>query len=69
MVIAPEHPQVASLTTEEHRAKVEAYLKDAAKKSDLERTELQKEKSGVFTGDLQLSKDGRRRSAKQPSIC
>ncbi|MBP7143040.1 MAG: leucine--tRNA ligase [Opitutaceae bacterium] len=50
MVIAPEHPLVEQLTTPEHRAAVDAYRRKAASKSDLERTDLAKEKSGVFTG-------------------
>jgi len=50
MVIAPEHPQTASLTTPEQKEKVEAYVKAAALKSELDRTELAKEKTGVFTG-------------------
>lgn len=50
MVIAPEHPQLSELTTAENQAAVREYVEAAARKSDLERTELQKEKSGVFTG-------------------
>lgn len=50
MVIAPEHPQLQKLTTAEHESAVRSYVEAAASKSDLERTELQKEKSGVFTG-------------------
>jgi leucyl-tRNA synthetase len=50
MVVAPEHPLVPALTTPEQRAAVEAYRKAAASKSDLERTDLAKEKSGVFSG-------------------
>ncbi|HEY5551405.1 MAG TPA: class I tRNA ligase family protein, partial [Opitutaceae bacterium] len=50
MVVAPEHPLVPSLTTPVQRAAVDAYTKTAAGKSDLERTELAKEKTGVFTG-------------------
>jgi len=50
MVLAPEHPLVEKLTTPDCRAAVEAYKKAAASKSDLERTELAKEKSGAFTG-------------------
>ncbi|MCZ7649279.1 MAG: leucine--tRNA ligase [Planctomycetota bacterium] len=50
MVLAPEHPLVAKLTTPERKAEVEAYVAAAAKKSDLARTELAKEKTGVFTG-------------------
>lgn len=50
MVVAPEHPLVAEITTDEQRAEVQAYVKTAAAKSDLERTDLAKDKSGVFTG-------------------
>ncbi|MGC9452171.1 MAG: leucine--tRNA ligase [Oceanipulchritudo sp.] len=50
MVLAPEHPLVEKLTKAEHREAVEAYVREAAAKSDLMRTELAKEKTGVFTG-------------------
>ncbi|MFO0916290.1 MAG: leucine--tRNA ligase [Pirellulales bacterium] len=50
MVIAPEHPLVERLTTASQRAEVERYCQQAAAKSDLERTELSKTKTGVFTG-------------------
>ena len=50
MVLAPEHPLVPQITTPEQLAAVEAYQKSVASKSDLERTELAKEKTGVFTG-------------------
>ncbi|KAF0127484.1 MAG: leucyl-tRNA synthetase [Elusimicrobia bacterium] len=50
MVIAPEHPLTAKLTTPEQKALVEAYAAAAGNKSDMERTELAKEKTGVFTG-------------------
>ncbi|MFD0958598.1 leucine--tRNA ligase [Paenibacillus chungangensis] len=49
-VLAPEHELVASITTAEQRAAVEAYQEAAARKSDLERTDLAKDKTGVFTG-------------------
>jgi leucyl-tRNA synthetase len=49
-VFAPEHPLVAEITTEEQRAAVEAYLAEASQKSDLDRTDLAKSKTGVFTG-------------------
>ena len=49
-VLAPEHPLVKELTTEEQRPAVEAYLKEVESKSDLERTELNKDKTGVFIG-------------------
>ena len=50
MVLAPEHPLVESLTVPGQAAAVEAYRRKAAAKSDLERTDLAKDKSGVFTG-------------------
>ncbi|HEV2692638.1 MAG TPA: leucine--tRNA ligase [Verrucomicrobiae bacterium] len=50
MVLSPEHRLVPQLTTTEQKQAVEDYKKFAAGKSDLERTELAKEKSGVFTG-------------------
>lgn len=50
MVIAPEHPAVERLTTAEQKASVEDYCLKAGTKSDLDRTELAKEKTGVFTG-------------------
>ena len=49
-VIAPEHEYVDQITTEEQKEQVNAYKLECAKKSDLERTELNKEKTGVFTG-------------------
>ncbi len=50
MVLAPEHPLTLKLATPEQRAAVEACVAAAANKSDLERTELAKDKTGVFTG-------------------
>src|SRR5262249_39715548 len=50
MVLAPEHPLVDQITTSEQRNTVNAYKAEAARKSDLERTELAKKKTGVFTG-------------------
>jgi leucyl-tRNA synthetase len=50
MVIAPEHPYVARLTRPEQAEAVQAYCEQAARKSDLDRTELAKDKTGVFTG-------------------
>jgi leucyl-tRNA synthetase len=49
-VLAPEHPFVATITTEEQRSKVDEYIDKIKSKSDLERTDLAKEKTGVFTG-------------------
>ncbi|ADH98747.1 leucine--tRNA ligase [Salisediminibacterium selenitireducens] len=50
LVLAPEHKAVQSVTTPEQKEEVEAYIKKVTHKSDLERTELSKEKTGVFTG-------------------
>lgn len=50
MVLAPEHPLVKQVTTPAQKESVLAYQKQASGKSDLDRTELNKEKSGVFTG-------------------
>lgn len=49
-VLAPEHPFVDEITTPEQRKAIDDYKAEAAKKSDLMRTELSKEKTGVFTG-------------------
>ncbi|GLY10323.1 leucine--tRNA ligase [Pseudobacillus badius] len=49
-VLAPEHPFVAQITTDEQKDAVAAYLDKIKSKSDLERTDLAKEKTGVFTG-------------------
>src|SRR5205085_3369020 len=50
MVLAPEHRLVDAIVTEEQWPAVEEYRAKTARKSDLERTELAKEKTGVFTG-------------------
>jgi len=50
MVIAPEHSLVKKITTDAQKAAVEAYEKKIETKSDLERTDLNKDKTGVFTG-------------------
>jgi leucyl-tRNA synthetase len=49
-VLAPEHHLVDEIVTDEQREAVEAYIDQVKSKSDLERTELQKDKTGVFTG-------------------
>jgi len=49
-VLAPEHELVGKITTDAQREAVQAYIDAAARKSDLERTDLAKEKTGVFTG-------------------
>lgn len=50
MVLAPEHELVSKLVTDEKKEAVEAYIEKAARKSDLERTELNKDKTGEFIG-------------------
>jgi leucyl-tRNA synthetase len=50
MVLSPEHPLVDTVTTPEQKHTVEQYRAQCASKSDLERTDLSKEKTGVFTG-------------------
>ncbi|MXX97517.1 MAG: leucine--tRNA ligase [Rhodothermaceae bacterium] len=50
MVLAPEHPMVDQISTETQLDQVQNYKELASHKSDLERTELQKDKTGVFTG-------------------
>ncbi len=50
MVLSPEHPLIAEITTPEQSAAVDAYIAATRSKSDLERTDLNKEKSGVWTG-------------------
>ena len=50
MVLAPEHPLLVKITTDDQRSEVVAYIRTAANKSDLDRTTDTKEKTGVFTG-------------------
>ena len=49
-VLSPEHPLVDKITTADKKAEVEAYKKECASKSEMERTELNKDKTGVFIG-------------------
>ncbi len=55
MVLAPEHPLVSKLTVESEKSKVENYVKAAEAKSDIERQETDREKTGVFTGAYALN--------------
>jgi leucyl-tRNA synthetase len=50
LVLAPEHELVSKITTKEQQNEVEAYIKTTKKKSQLQRTDLNKDKTGVFTG-------------------
>lgn len=54
-VVAPEHELVDRITTAEQQAAVKAYQEQAARKSDLERTDLAKDKTGVFTGSYAVN--------------
>ncbi len=55
LVLAPEHEYVSSLTTAEQKEAVDAYVDQCAHKSDLERTDLAKTKTGVFTGSYGIN--------------
>ncbi len=55
MVLAPEHQFVDRLTTADQKSAVEAYRRQASTKSDLDRTDLAKDKSGVFTGSFAVN--------------
>ena len=50
MVLAPEHPLVAKITTPERKAEVDAYVQQALRQSDIQRESAEKEKTGLFTG-------------------
>jgi leucyl-tRNA synthetase len=55
-VMAPEHPLVPLLTTPEHKAEVEEYIRQTQRQSEIERTSTEKEKNGVFTGSYVINK-------------
>lgn len=55
MVLSPENPLLDEITTDQQRAAVEKYRNDAKLKTDLERTGLQKDKTGVFTGSYTIN--------------
>ena len=54
-VLAPEHPLVEKITTDDKRKQVDEYKKICMSKSELERTELNKEKTGVFVGSYAIN--------------
>ena len=54
-VLAPEHPLVRKLVTPEQSGEVEKYIENCAKKSDMERTDISKEKTGVFLGSYAIN--------------
>jgi leucyl-tRNA synthetase len=61
MVLAPEHPLVDSLTSDAQRSSVEAYRTASAARSDIERMEAERDKTGVFTGGFAINPVNRER--------
>ena len=55
MVLAPEHPLVESLTTQEQKNAVETYVVEAARQTDIQREAVDREKTGVFTGGFAIN--------------
>ncbi len=55
MVLAPEHPLVAKLTSPEQKAQVDAYVREVQRESDIQRESTDKEKTGVFTGGYAIN--------------
>jgi leucyl-tRNA synthetase len=55
LVLAPEHPLVLEITTNDNESKVKKYIEESSRKTDLERTELVKEKTGIFTGGYAIN--------------
>jgi len=55
MVLAPEHPLLNTFTSDEQKSKVDAYVSQAGLKSELDRSDLSREKSGVFTGSYAVN--------------
>lgn len=55
MVIAPEHSLVDKIVTEEQKTAVEKYIKETQQKSDFDRTEINKNKTGIFTGSYAIN--------------
>lgn len=55
MVLSPEHKLVRTITSDSHKVEIEAYIEKSSKMSDLERTSLNKEKTGAFTGTYAIN--------------
>ena len=55
IVIAPEHPLVDTITTDQHKGKIANYRSESITKNEMQRTELNKDKSGVFTGSYAIN--------------
>ncbi|WP_214484874.1 leucine--tRNA ligase [Bacillus sp. SM2101] len=60
-VLAPEHPLVEKITTSDQKVEVETYIDSIKSKSDLERTDLAKDKTGVFTGAYTINPANRKK--------
>lgn len=56
LVLAPEHPLVARITTDDRRAEVEAYVQAASEASEIDRLSTERERTGVFTGAYALNR-------------
>ncbi len=54
IVLAPEHPQLSKWVSHEQKSKVDIYVNEAARKSDLQRTDLAKKKTGIFSGSYAI---------------
>lgn len=61
MVLAPEHPLVARLTTPDHQVEVDHYLQETLRQTDIQREATDKEKTGVFTGGFAINPVNERR--------
>ncbi len=55
MVLAPEHPLVKEITTEEHKADIEHYIHEAEGQTEIERGAVDREKTGIFTGGYAIN--------------
>ena len=55
MVLAPEHPLVEKLTTEERKEKVDSYIEEAIRQTEIQRESTEKDKTGVFTGSYAIN--------------
>jgi leucyl-tRNA synthetase len=69
MVVSPEHPLIESMTVAERKNEVESYRAIARHKSDLERTDLAKEKTGVFTGAYAINPVNNKKIPVDSRLC
>src|SRR5699024_9508112 len=54
-VLSPEHPYIEEIVTADHQVEVNAYIETVANKTEIERTDVSKKKTGVFTGAYAIS--------------